>query len=101
MPSERSDINDLLDAKIEMVLAELKGSRETTAANFETVKAELKQVNGLNSRMITLEQKYTSIEAQVSQLQSGRTYRMSTLPPILIGCLALLVAIVTLATSLL
>ena len=84
----------LVNSKIDTVLAKVEGQRDTTRAQFETIKSRLDGLSSMMGRLDTLEQKQTALEAQVSQLQRGHTYRTTYLPQLLIGVATLAVAII-------
>lgn len=89
----------LVNSKIDTVLARFEGQRETTNAQFETIKARLDALGGLHGRLDTLEQKNTALEAQVSMLQRGHQYRTTYLPQILLGIAAIAVSVVALLVA--
>jgi hypothetical protein len=89
----------LVNAKLDEVKAIVQGNAAVTDAHFETVRQRLDGLAGLSGRMDTLEQKYTALQAIVSEIERGRVYRTNTLPLILIGVGSLVVAIIALVIA--
>lgn len=94
----------LVNSKIDTVVAKLEGNAQVTEAHFETIKTRLDtlgdlptRIDGvetrLNSRIDTEAHKTTALQALMSEMQGRREYRSKTLPPILTGVAALIVAV--------